>query len=129
MAVSCAPAPRALLSGEYYGEAPTERPGEARFLEATIKPHKGQYLIEGNAGYSSGRSVAPDFDGSSTAIGDGTYEFSITDSFGNVGTATVTDIASGISIEINIDVTQLMDPRCLSLYGLIELHGEANQSP
>ncbi|MDL5048681.1 hypothetical protein QQ054_21955 [Oscillatoria amoena NRMC-F 0135] len=127
MAVSCAPTSRTLLSGDYYGESPTERLGEVRFVEVTIKPHKEQYWIEGSAGYSSGRAAAPDFEGGSTVSGNGKYEFLICDSFDNKGTATVIESDSGISIEINI--TKIMDARCLSLYGPIQLHKKANKSP
>jgi hypothetical protein len=85
----------------------------------TITQVDKHYKLSGSAGYSTGRSAAPDFDGEGNDLTKPPYRFDFRDSFGNLGIATVTPTESGI--QFTVTITTRKDSRCLPLYEPIKL--------
>jgi hypothetical protein len=99
--------------------------GEVKLLDGDqiqVTVNTSQYgprkTLSGSACYASGRSAAPDFDGSFIASGAEATRYSFEDSFGNKGFATLTYKKNGLYFEVTIK--DLKDPRCLPLYGKIK---------
>ena len=107
------------IAGRYAGRVATGRDNETRSVDVTITQVGEHYELSGGAGYSTGRSAAPDFDGEANDITKPPYRFKFKDSFGNLGVATVTPTKSGIQFTVTITTTK--DSRCLPLYELVEL--------
>ncbi|MBN8457577.1 MAG: hypothetical protein J0M04_07060 [Verrucomicrobia bacterium] len=107
------------IAGRYAGRVATGRDNETRSIDVTVMQVDRHYKLSGTAGYSTGRSVAPDFDGECKEITKPPYRFDFTDSFGNLGIATVTPIKSGL--QFTITMTTVKDSRCLPLYDLTKL--------
>jgi hypothetical protein len=107
------------IAGRYAGRVATGRDNETRSLDVTITQVDKHYKLSGGAGYSTGRSAAPDFDGEANDITKPPYRFNFKDSFGNQGIATVTPIKSGI--QFTVTITTVKDSRCLPLYELGKL--------
>ena len=107
------------IAGSYTGRVATERDSETRFVDVTITQVGKHYELSGGAGYSTGRSPAPDFDGESNEITKPPDRFKFKDSFGNLGIVTVTPTKTGIKFTVMI--TTIKDPRCLPLHEMTEL--------
>lgn len=107
------------IAGRYAGRVATGRGNETRSMDVTITKVDKHYKLSGGAGYSTGRSTAPDFDGEANDITKPPYRFNFEDSFGNLGIATVTPTKTGIKFTVTI--TTVKDSRCLPLYELTEL--------
>ncbi len=107
------------IVGHYAGRMATGRDNETRSIDVTITQIDKHYKLSGGAGYSTGRSAAPDFDGEGNDITKPPYRFKFKDSFGNLGIATVTPTDSGI--QFTVSITTVKDSRCLPLYELTKL--------
>ena len=107
------------IAGRYVGTMATEQEDEPRFLEVTIKQDGQQYLLSGGAGYSTGRSAAPDFEGQSRSAAKPPYTFDFEDSFGNVGIAVITPTKAGL--QFSATITTIREARCLPLYESMEI--------
>lgn len=107
------------VAGHYAGRMATGRGNETRSIDVTITQVDKHYKLSGGAGYSTGRSVAPDFDGVCNVITKPPYRFDFKDSSGNLGTATVKPTDSGI--QFTVSITTVKDSRCLPLYKLAKL--------
>ena len=101
------------ILGSFEGTTTTNRDPEQRFLSLTVTGNNGELELEGMAGYSSGRSAAPDFSGKCYKTTK-QYHFTFEDSFGNKGFGTLTGVNDDILFSATI--TTLKDSRCVPLY-------------
>jgi len=106
------------ILGSFEGTTTTNRDPEQRFLSLAVTEKKGELKLEGMAGYSSGRSAAPDFSGKCYKKTN-KYHFTFEDSFGNKGFGTITKVNDDILFSATI--TTLKDSRCVPLYHSILL--------
>ncbi len=113
----CGFSSRSIL-GSFEGTTTTNQDPVQRFLSLTITENKGELELDGMAGYSSGRSAAPDFSGK--CYKETTkYHFTFEDSFGNEGFGTLTGVNDHLLFSATI--TTLKDSRCVPLYHSIIL--------
>lgn len=89
--------------------------GDERVVQVTIEQKDGKLFLTGGAGYSSGRSTAPEFSGEAAVPKAWPCRFSFEDSFENKGVVLVSPAKAGVEIEIT--VTEVAEPRCLAHYG------------
>jgi len=102
------------ITGTYEGNFPTDRKTEKRFLEITITEKTSKIFLSGSAGYSSGRSAAPDFSGTGFPTKTHPFKFTFEDSFGNSGIAVIRKTKSGV--RFSVEIKDVQDTRCLPLY-------------
>ncbi len=107
------------VAGIYQATRKTGAKNEKMFLEVTIREEGDRYYLSGSGGYSTGRSVAPDFSGKGYSPKMAPWKFSFEDSFGNKGTAFATPTKSGV--KFSVAVSEVREPRCLPFYEEINL--------
>jgi hypothetical protein len=117
VALLCGYSFRSIL-GSFEGITRTNQDPEERFLFLTLTENKGELQLEGTAGYSSGRSAAPDFSGKFLKKTK-QYQFTFEDSLGNEGLATLKSVKDDILFSATI--TTIKDSRCVPLYHSILL--------
>jgi hypothetical protein len=105
--------------GTFEATIATDKKSEKRFIEVTIIEKQSKYFLSGSAGYSTGRSVSPDFSGVGLPPKAAPFKFTFEDSFGNAGTAFVTITKSGIHFSATIE--SVKDARCLPHYADVDL--------
>jgi hypothetical protein len=107
------------IVGTFEGAKSTERKSEERFFRIKITENLTKYIFWGSAGFSTGRSPAPEFSGSGYPTKEPPFKFSFEDSFGNKGVAFITPTKTGIIFSATIN--EMEDPRCLTFYKGVEL--------
>lgn len=112
------------IVGTFEGSFPTGRQGETRFIEIMVSREDSKYELSGSAGFSSGRSTAPDFWGELVSTTESSFVFNFEDSFGNKGTMSLSPIQNGVRFSSNI--SEIADPRCLPHYEPVELKRTKN---
>jgi hypothetical protein len=106
------------ILGSFEGTTTTNRDPEQRFLSLAVTGNNGELELEGMAGYSSGRTAAPDFSGKCYKKMK-QYHFTFEDSFDNKGFGTITKVNDDMLFSATI--TTLKDSRCVPLYHSILL--------
>jgi hypothetical protein len=115
------------IVGTFEATQPSERKSEQRFLMIKITESVARYFLSGRAGFSTGRPPRLEFSGSGYPSREPPFKFSLEDSFGNKGVASITPTKSGITFSATINETE--DRRCLIFYKATELKRVARSQP
>jgi hypothetical protein len=107
------------IVGTFEARQPSERKSEQRFIRIKITESVAGYRLSGRAGFSTGRPPALEFSGSGSPSREPPFKFSLEDSAGNKGVASITPTKSGINFSATIN--EMEDRRCLILYKPTEL--------
>jgi len=88
--------------------------GEAGF-QMVIEESGNAIQVSFDAAYKDGHGAAPDGGGDAKVTGTNVLEFKWADSFSNSGTGTIK--RAGEAIVVSMQMTGVVDERCLAFYG------------
>jgi hypothetical protein len=104
-------------SGVFVGRFKTaglESERSDRYVRVEVTREGELFSVELAAGHPSGRGAAPDGSGAGRVGADGVLRFDYSDSFENRGAGTLRRTGDGVELEIELE--QVEEPRCLVFY-------------